>query len=146
MPYWRPSPARQQTHHISRKLIDSFSPHVTTLLTINPPPAEVPREVQGCGQAGDRGRPRSVPHQHRHHRLLLPHRPSHPHTGGEPEHSLVTAASVSTFAGLSERGQKTQLPDTMHIQIFHSRQINLLFYPVTLLFNKFIGLIYRCYC
>ena len=139
------------TRNIWRKLIDSFSPHVTTLLTINPPPAEVPREVQGCGQPGDRGRPRSVPHQHRHHRLLLPHRPRHPHTGGEPEHLLVTGASVtnifSTFAGLSERGQKTQLSDALLLQIIHSRQINLLFYHVTLLFNKFIGLIYRyCYC
>ena len=53
---------------------------------------------------------------------------------------------LSTFAGLSERGQKTQLPDALLLQIFHSRQINLLFYPVTLLFNKFIGLIYRGYC
>ena len=119
---------------ISRSLVGISSPPVSKPFS----PAEVPREVQGCGQAGDRGRPWSVPHQHRHHRLLLPHRPSHPHTGGEPEHSLVTAASVtnilSTFAGLSERGQKTQLPDALLIQIFHSRQINLLFYPVTLLF------------
>ena len=53
---------------------------------------------------------------------------------------------LSTFAGLSERGQKTQLPDALLIQIFHSRQINLLFYHVTLLFNKFIGLIYHGYC